>query len=169
MNSQRSIKTYGIIIMILVLAILIRTGQLSDEIGGYHGWNEAFYLIKALKIIDNPLSVPEVVGSYRFTSPPPLYDYMLAVTIYILPNPVMGGRILSVLFSIIYIWLVYSYTKDAYGRDYVGQKIQVLRQDTAHVLVGGNIQTDMPTATALVAMAFAYLRWEKSDEDRYLI
>ncbi|MBD3388516.1 MAG: phospholipid carrier-dependent glycosyltransferase [Candidatus Altiarchaeales archaeon] len=161
-------KTLFWLIVVLAISLLVGVNRAWEGIGGYHGWNEAYYSNKASSVLEHPFKYPSNAAGNLFTSPPPLYDYLLASVYLVFGVNVLYGRLLSILFSLAALTLTFTVADLIYGRREALLASALAAFAPAHVLVGRNIQTDMAVSCFLLASLASYLRWWKRKDRRYL-
>ncbi|MFH1055419.1 MAG: glycosyltransferase family 39 protein [Candidatus Altiarchaeota archaeon] len=151
---------------VLAFTLLSRAYHAGDGIGGYHSWNEATYTLKAQDVLKNPLEYPSR-GGFSFMSPP-AYTYLLSLAFHLFGAGVFVGRMVSIAFSCVSLYLLYALGSRIYDRKVGLTAAAFACLIPLHVMVGRNIQTDIVVACFQLAALVAYLDWRKSKDARML-
>jgi len=154
-----------VLLAVLAATLLFRAYKADAPIGGYHGWNEAWYTLKALDVLNDP--VRHLRGNI-FMGPTPAYEYILALAFLAFGKTVFVGRMLDIVLGILSLALLHILASELYGKRAGVVAAALAAFAPAHVLVGRNIQTDMAAACFMLVFAVAYVRWLKTKDVRLL-
>ena len=138
----------------------MRLPRLGEPIGGFHGFNEANYLLEAKNFRHGSLLVPTVDGTSPFIESPPLYAYLLFVVSLVAGPSLLVARCITVICSLLLVALTALLAMDRFG-DGAGWIAAVLMSVApVAAITGRNIQTDSLYLALVVA---AMLAWPRDD------
>ncbi len=157
------------VFLVCLASFILRILHIGDGVGGYHGFNEGMYLLKARTVLADPFSFPALKGINPFVTPPPGLDYVLATAYTLTGESVAIGRLISISFGLAALAIIYLIGKLIYDEKTGFIAASFAAFAPVHVLVGRNIQTDMPVFCFILAAAYAYLRYMRKQSTNNML
>lgn len=162
--ASRPWVTYAVLAGILLVAFAIRAYRLGAPDGGYHAFNEGFYLkMAAQDALRGPF---EWLTAPLDLNNPPLYPLLLSLIFRVVAPSLAIARGLSVVAGVLTVLYTYLLGKLLY-RERVGLvAAAVLAVMPGVVLVNHNNQVDSLMVLLCMAAAYHYCRSLRDDSDR---
>ncbi len=162
------LRKYAHLIVALVAAAggaLFMAYRLDDPLGGYHSFNEGFYLLNALKDVGRGVLIP--ITSPVDINNPWFYPWLLAQTLKVFGSHVVVARWLSVFATSAVVVLVYVVGKIVYNSR-IGMTAAVITAFTpGMLLVGRNIQIEAVLLALTFGTLAAYLQAVRTKDYRW--
>jgi len=159
--------------ILLLSSVLIggwlRVIHLDAPIGGFHGFNEANYLLVVSNYHSHSLLAPTADRLAPFIETPPLFSYILLCTSEIFGESVVVARAVSVTASIVLVIVTVLLTIRLFGIEAGVVSDAILAVAPVAVITGRNIQTDSLYLLFVVAALLVYPRgraWTNADAAR---
>ncbi|TLM65544.1 MAG: phospholipid carrier-dependent glycosyltransferase, partial [Actinobacteria bacterium] len=140
---------------VIAAAALLYLPHLRDAIGGFQHTNEGFYGLLARDYAHGPLLAPWLHPLE--SNNPPLYPWVQALLVRAGADPVVAGRAISLLATLLCAALVFALCARLYDRrtGLVAAAVFVFLPGVA--LVGRNAQTDVPVLALQLAAVTVYV------------
>ncbi|MGZ7079693.1 MAG: ArnT family glycosyltransferase [Thermoanaerobaculia bacterium] len=168
-TSSRSRSLYVILIAALFIGVALRVVHLGEPIGGFHSFNEAYYLLIASNFHSYSLLAPTADRLSLFFETPPLLSYILFFSSKVLGESIVAARAVPVASSILLMIVTALLTVRLFGLEAGVVAATILAVAPVAVITGRNIQTDSLYLLFVVAAFLVYPRrraWTKADAAR---
>jgi hypothetical protein len=144
---------------ILVLAAFLRLWKIDSPVGGFHAFNEAFYVLIAKNFFHGSLLAPTPDGQEMLLQHPPLYPYLLLAAFRVAGVSVLAGRLVSVASSLGLVAVAFLLGRELFGVSAGTAAAVFLAVAPICVLTGRNIETD---STFVFLMALGVLLYARA-------
>lgn len=142
--------------MVSLLAFAIRLYRADDPLGGFHAFNEGFYLAQAQGYMERGLaSAFSSPGDYNN---PPLYSLLVAMVFRLFGVSVVAARAVSAAFSALGTMFVYGLAAELYDRKAGVLAALAFALMPGAVLLGHNVQVDSMMIALTTGAVFLFVR-----------
>lgn len=148
------------ILLVIALACAVRLPRLGEPIGGFHGFNEANYLLEARNFRHGSFLVPTVDGTTPFIESPPFYSCVLFVVSLVFGPSLLIARCVTVACSLLLAGLTALLARDRFGKSAGWITAILMSVAPVAAITGRNIQTD---SLYLALVMGAMLAWPRED------
>jgi 4-amino-4-deoxy-L-arabinose transferase-like glycosyltransferase len=146
------------LMLVLLLAAFLRLWKIDSPVGGFHAFNEAFYVLIAKNFFHSSLLAPSPDGHGILLQHPPLYPYLVHAVFRIAGESVVAARLVSVAASLGLVLVTFFLGRELYGPAAAMTAAVFLAVAPMPVLTGRNIQTDSTFVFLMTLGAFLYVR-----------
>lgn len=153
--------------LLLALGCAIRSYRISEPIGGYHAYNEAWYSIVARNYVAGTLLEPRIYEVGIDFRTPPLYSYLVYFAEPLVGDFVLAARWVSVVSSLVAMVFVFLIANAAWGAPSGLFAASLFGFAPIAVTVGRNAQTDMTYVAFLLGTIYFYLLSREREGLRY--
>ncbi|MHB0975615.1 MAG: ArnT family glycosyltransferase [Candidatus Aquicultorales bacterium] len=134
---------------------LLRLYRITEPFGGFHAFNEAFYLDQAVQYASTGV-LSSILSPADFNNPP-LYSLVLTLFVKALGATEFTARFVSVLASAASVVYLYKLGKLLYNEKIAVLSAAVLAFMPGHVMVGRNVQLEALLVFLILASAYYYV------------
>jgi len=150
------------LVVVLVLAAFLRLWKIDSPVGGFHAFNEAFYVLIAKNFFHSSLLAPTPDGHEILLQHPPFYPYLLHAVFRAVGVSVLAARLVSVASSLGLVIVTFLLGRELYGPPAGTTAALILAVAPIAVLTGRNIQTDSTFVFLMTLGALLYARAGRS-------
>jgi hypothetical protein len=150
------------VLLVLLLAAFLRLWKIDSPVGGFHAYNEAFYVLIAQNFFHSSLLSPTPDGHGILLQHPPLYPYLVYAAFRIAGESVVAARLVSVVASLGLVLVGFLLGRELYGPPAGATAAVCLAVAPMSVLTGRNIQTD---STFVFLMTLGTLLYARAGRD----
>lgn len=144
------------LLLVLLLAAFLRLWKIDSPVGGFHAFNEAFYVLIAKNFFQFSLLAPTPDGHGILLQHPPLYPYLVHAAFRVAGESVVAARLVSVAASLGLVLVTFLLGRELYGPPAGATAAVFLAVAPMAVLTGRNIQTDSTFVFLMTLGAFLY-------------
>jgi len=161
-SGQARMTGYGIVSLILIIALFLRTYRL-DELIPFIGDFAWFYISARDMLLTGNIPLVGITSSHTWVHQGPLWTYLLSIPLFISNfNPISGAYLTAIL-GVLTVFLMYKIGTQMFSR-FVGITASVLYATSPLVI----IHSRMPYHTSIIPLAsllFIYFlyKWIKGD------
>ena len=148
--------------LVLLLAAALRLWKIDSPVGGFHAFNEAFYVLIAKNFFQFSLLTPTPDGHELLLQHPPLYPYLLHAVFRLVGVSVLAARLVSIASSLGLIVATFLLGKEMFGPSAGSTAALFLAVAPIAVLIGRNVQTDSTFVFLMMLGVLLYVRAAKS-------
>jgi len=148
-----------VLLLVLLLAAFLRLWKIDSPVGGFHAFNEAFYVLIAQNFFHSSLLAPTPDGHEILLQHPPLYPYLVHAAFRTAGVSVVAARLVSVAASLGLVIVSFLLARELYGPSAAGTAAVFLAVAPMSVLTGRNAQTD---ATFVFLMTLGVLLYARA-------
>ena len=146
------------LMLVLLLAAFLRLWKIDSPVGGFHAFNEAFYVLIAKNFFHSSLLTPTPDGHGILLQHPPLYPYLVYAVFRVAGESVVAARLISVAASLGLVLVTFLLGRELYGPAAGATAAVCLAVAPMSVLTGRNIQTDSTFVFLMTLGALLYVR-----------
>lgn len=136
--------------------------RVSEPFGGFMGYNEAWYSIIAKNYETHGLLYPTTYEGKLDFNLPPFFSYMLYGSFSLLGASEATARLVPILSSLLCLCVIYRLASLLYGWRAGAFSCVLFASFPCFILVGRNVQADMPYLLFLLASLYFYLKSKRS-------
>ncbi|MBU2603028.1 MAG: glycosyltransferase family 39 protein [Actinobacteria bacterium] len=139
-----------------LVAFALRVYRAGDSLGGFHAFNEGFYLAQAQGYVERGLASALLAPGDQ--NNPPLFSVMVAIAFQVFEPSVVAARAVSAAFSALGTVFVYGLTTELYEKKAGVMAALAFTLMPGSVLLGHNVQVDATMVTFSTGAVFLFVR-----------
>ncbi|MCL5292772.1 MAG: glycosyltransferase family 39 protein [Actinobacteria bacterium] len=147
--------------VVVLLGIILRAYRLTEPFGGFHAFNEAFYLSTAQKYLDKGLL--SLIFSPNDYNNPPFYSLLLVISFKLFGVSEAAARGVSVAASVLSIIYLYKLVKTIYNEKIGLMAAVIFAFSPGAALIGRNVQLEAVLVLLILSSAYYYVRGIKEN------